>query len=132
MKPCLLLALLSCAVIFQACDSSSSKDKVEVKPQTIITSDSSELTGRLYVRCYNGSATVSGAMVSLFVTYDDLKRSLPLLTIQSASDGMVDMGYVLTGNYYIAGSTGSGVLLRDTTVAQILPQRSVTRNLYLH
>jgi hypothetical protein len=124
-----LLSLLTFGVI--SCNSSSSKDN-DPQPQTIVTSDSSDATGRLYVITYNsaGTSKYSGAVVKLFLTYDDLKHNLPLYTINSDNSGNADFGYVLKGNYYVTGSY-SGNFYHDTTVAQVLPQKSITRYLYL-
>ncbi len=114
-----------------ACNTSSTKSN-DATPQTIVTSDSSDATGRLYVITYNASGTsiYSGAVVKLFLSYEDVQRNLPLYSIVSDASGKADFGYILKGNYYVLG-TYNGGFYRDTTVAQIIPQKSVTRYLYL-
>lgn len=99
--------------------------------QTIITSDSSNATGRLYVDVYdvNGNE-INQAEVRLYITYNDLQKNLPLYTFTSNTIGRVDFGFVLQGNYYLTGISNNGTL-RDTTVAQVLPQRNITRKLIL-
>lgn len=124
-----LILLLAFAV------SSCRKDDIDnnnpAPTQTIITSDSSNTTGRLYVDVLdiNGNE-INQAEVSLYISYDDLKRSIPLYTFNSNNNGRVDFGFVLQGNYYLTGRNANG-LLRDTTVAQVLPQRSIFRKLIL-
>lgn len=125
----LLLPVLILLVFAAACSSNKNDDS---KPQTIITSDSSDATGRLYVVTnYQSGGTVNGAAVKLFLSYDDLLHNIPLYTKLSDNNGNVDFGYVLKGNYYVTGAYGSVGVYRDTTVAQVLPQKSLTRYLYL-
>lgn len=131
MKQYSLMGFIVLLVITISCNTSSTK-KDDPTPQTIITSDSSDATGRLYVITYNasGASVYSGAVVKLFLSYEDVQRNLPLYSIVSDAAGKADFGYVLKGNYYVLG-TYNGGFYRDTTVAQILPQKSVTRYLYL-
>jgi hypothetical protein len=99
--------------------------------QTIVTADSSDVTGRLLVEVtdLNGNS-ISGATASLFLTYDDVVRNISLYTLTANTSGRIDFGYILGGNYYVSGSNPTGTL-HDTTVAQVLPKRSITRKLFL-
>jgi hypothetical protein len=99
--------------------------------QTIINSDSSEVTGRLYVDAYdmNGNK-LSNVTASLYLTYDDVKRNISLYTFTSNASGRIDFGYILQGNYYVTGVNNTASL-HDTTVAQVLPKRIITRKLFL-
>lgn len=111
---------------------SCSKNEDNTLPtQTIITSDSSNTTGRLYVEFYdvNGNQMNNG-IANLYLSYSDLKNNLPLYTLTSNNNGRVDFGFVLNGNYYLTGTNLTGNL-RDTGVAQVLPQRTITRKLIL-
>jgi hypothetical protein len=112
------------ALLFVAC----TKQEGDTS-QTIITSDSSDITGRLYVDAYdiNGNK-LSNVSASLYLTYDDVKRNISLYTFTSNSSGRIDFGYILQGNYYVTGTNGN---VHDTTVAQVLPKRTITRKLFL-
>jgi hypothetical protein len=100
--------------------------------QTIITSDSSEVTGRLYVDAYDANGNrVNNVTASLFLSYADVRNNISLYTFSSNnSSGRVDFGYILEGNYYVTGISGDGTL-HDTTVAQVLPKRIISRKLFL-
>lgn len=117
-----------------SCERSNETPQQNTTVQNIITSDSSDVSGRLYVEVRNATntASVSGATVHLYLNYDDMMRNIWLYRLNSSANGVVDFGYVLQGNYYI---TGSGVVSRtlraDTTVVQIIPRRTVRRFLYL-
>lgn len=124
------IPVLLLAVTLQNCI----KDDSTNTSQSIVDSDSSDVSGRLYVDVYNGSGNskVQGAQVSLYLTYDDMMKNIDLYTFSSNSQGRVDFGYVLQGNYYITGYSTTGGLVKDSSVAQILPKRVLTRKLFLH
>ncbi|MCU0442786.1 MAG: hypothetical protein MUE96_10345 [Bacteroidia bacterium] len=130
MKYTFYIAVLITALVASSCRKSDDDDN-PTPTQTIITSDSSNATGRLYVDVFdvNGNE-INQATVSLYISYTDLQKSLPLYTFTSNNNGRVDFGFVLQGNYYLTGSNANGTL-RDTTVAQVLPQRSIFRKLIL-
>jgi ABC-type uncharacterized transport system YnjBCD substrate-binding protein len=110
---------------------SCSKGDHDEPDQTIITSDSSGVSGRLYVEVYDVNGNdLSGATVSLFLSKEDMMDNLPLHKIKSTSSGRVDFGYILQGNYYVTGFDAAGIL-HDTTPAQIIPKRELTRKLYV-
>ena len=123
-----LITFILFILLITAC---TKKDDSTTPTQTIVTTDSSNVAGRLYVDVYdvNGN-TLSASTASLFLTYDDVKRNIPLYTISAGANGRVDFGYILQGNYYLTGKNTSGTL-HDTTVAQVLPQRILTRKLIL-
>jgi hypothetical protein len=99
--------------------------------QTIITSDSSGVTGRLYVDVFDVNGNdISGATVRLYLSKEDMYDHLVFNTLISSSSGRVDFGYILQGNYYVTGVNAAGTL-HDTTPAQIIPKRMLTRKLYL-
>ncbi len=110
---------------------SKKKDDDTVLNQTIVTSDSSGVTGRLYVDVFDVNGNdVAGATVKLFLSKEDMYDDLVFNTMVSSSSGRVDFGYILQGNYYVTGVNASG-LLHDTTPAQIIPKRVLTRKLFL-
>jgi len=123
----LLLTVISCQ---KAADTPSQNTTV----QTIVSTDSSDVAGRLQVEVRNTTNTgsVANATVSLFLNYDDVLRNYALYRISSSSTGQVDFGFVLQGNYYLTGSAViSGRTRTDTTVVQIIPKRTNTRFLFL-
>lgn len=120
--------LFAIALLMFACQKN---DSDSTPSQTIVTSDSSNVTGRLYVDMYDGLGRLqSNATARLYLSYDDIKRNIPLYTFKSSTNGRVDFGYILEGNYYLTGTSSNG-LLHDTTPAQVLPQRTLTRKLIL-
>lgn len=123
----LLLTVVSCQ---KAADTPSQNTTV----QAIVSTDSSDVAGRLQVevRNTNNTGSVANATVSLFLNYDDVLRNYALYRISSSSSGQVDFGFVLQGNYYLTGSAViSGITRTDTTVVQIIPKRTNTRFLFL-
>ncbi len=99
--------------------------------QNIVSSDSSDVTGRLYVDAYDINGNKMGnTIVSLYISYDDIKRGITYNTLTASSSGRADFGYILVGNYYVIGSNQSGTL-HDTTVAQVLPKRTISRKVFL-
>ena len=122
MKNTLLLFVLAC-IIF-ACSKSDSSNP----SQTIITSDSSQFTGRLKVVVLdgtNGNSTINGAQVYLYPSYEDLKRNYYLNTVNTAS-GTADFGFILQGNYYLRALSGNK---GDTNVVQVMGQKTITRTM---
>lgn len=99
--------------------------------QTIITTDSSEYTGRLQVKVFDAgnSQSIQGADVFLYPTYEDLKRNFYLNTLQSSASGVADFGYILQGNYYLRATLGAK---SDTNVVQVLGRKTITRNMFIH
>lgn len=126
-----LLFILASLILIASCSKDDNDNNNPTPIQTIITSDSSNATGRLYVDVFdlNGNE-INQAIVSLYISYNDLQKSIPLYTFSSNNNGRVDFGFVLQGNYYLTGSNTNGTL-SDTTVAQVLPQRSIFRKLIL-
>ena len=123
--------LFLCLGFVMAMVACQKNDSDSTPSQTIVTSDSSNVTGRLYVDMYDVSGNLlSNATANLFLSYDDIKRNIPLFSFKSNSSGRVDFGYILEGNYYLTGVSNSG-LLHDTTPAQVLPKRTLTRKLIL-
>jgi hypothetical protein len=96
--------------------------------QTIITSDSSQYSGRLKVTVLDGTnnnVVINGAQVFLYPTYDDLKRNFYINTVSSIG-GTADFGYILQGNYYLRAQSGTK---SDTNVVQVLGQKTITRTM---
>lgn len=97
----------------------------------VITNDSSSFNGKLLVIVYdqNGTHVQSGASVSLFVSYDDLKRNFPLNKLTTETNtGIANFGYLLNGNYYLCAQKGN---LIDTSMVQVLGQRTIQKSMYL-
>lgn len=128
MKPVVLAGLLM--VLIASCTKSDT-----IRPQdggsTVVTTDSSDVTGRLKVVTldYANSSRIYNTDVYLYTRYEDIARGLYLIYQRSSSDSAIaDFGYVLEGNYYVVSSRLSK---RDTAVIQVLPQRTIYRNVYL-
>jgi ABC-type uncharacterized transport system YnjBCD substrate-binding protein len=123
------LLVLCIALIVASC---SKKDDGDDTPQqTIVTTDSSGVSGRLYVDVYDVNGNdIAGATVNLYLSKDDMNADIPLYSFLSKSTGRVDFGYILQGNYYVTGKNAAGTI-HDTTVAQVLPKRVLTRKLIL-
>lgn len=110
---------------FMACTKSESNPNPS---QTIITSDSSQYSGRLKVTVLDGTnnnVIINGAQVFLYPTYDDLKRNFYINTVSSIG-GTADFGYILQGNYYLRAQSG---IKSDTNVVQVMGQKTITRTM---
>jgi hypothetical protein len=105
--------------------------KTETNPnpsQTIITSDSSQYSGRFEVIVLDGTnnnTIINNAQVFLYPTYDDLKRNFYINTVSSIS-GTADFGFILQGNYYLRAQSG---IKSDTNVVQVMGQKTITRTM---
>ncbi len=98
---------------------------------TIVTSDSSQFNGRLFVYTYdfNNGSKITGADVFLYTNYEDIKRHIYLFYQKSnTSNAMCDFGYLMQGNYYIVSSNFNKT---DTSLVQVLSKRVVNREVYL-
>lgn len=123
------LAILLAVLFLGACNSSSRNN--EETPTPIITIDSSEFNGRLYVYTYDffNNNVLGNTDVYLFVDYNDIARNLWLNTIRTnSSQGEADFGFLLQGNYYVVASNG---FKRDTAMVQVLGKRIIKRSLFL-
>ncbi|MBU3663738.1 MAG: hypothetical protein FGM41_11165 [Bacteroidetes bacterium] len=123
------LVILLIVLFFLACNSSTRNN--EVIPTPIITIDSSEFNGRLYVYTYDffNNNVMGNSDVYLYVNYNDIARNLWLNTIRtSAGQGEADFGFLLQGNYYLVANNG---FKRDTAMVQVLGKRIIKRNLFL-
>lgn len=110
---------------FMACTKTDSNSNPS---QTIITSDSSQYSGRLKVVVLDGTnnnSVINDAQVFLYPTYDDLKRNFYINTVSSIS-GTADFGYILQGNYYLRAQSA---LKSDTNVVQVMGQKTITRTM---
>lgn len=117
--------VIAAASTLYAC---SKSDNNSQPSQTIITSDSSQYSGRLKVVVLDGTNNnnvINGASVFLYPTYEDLKRNYYLNTVVSAG-GNADFGYVLQGNYYLRAQSGTK---SDTNVVQVMGQKTITRTM---
>jgi hypothetical protein len=97
----------------------------------VINNDSSSFNGKLVVTVFdrNGTSVQSGALVSLYVSYDDVLRRFPLNHLVSENNtGIANFGYLLNGNYYLCAQKG---LYADTSIVQVLGQRTIQKSLFL-
>ncbi len=97
---------------------------------TIVTIDSSEFNGRLFVETYDYTlgTKISGADVFLYTNYEDINRGIYLFYQKGNSSGEADFGYLLQGNYYLVSKT---FFKADTSLVQVLSKRTIHRNVYL-
>ncbi len=125
---------LSILIIFSLSLFACTKQTIVEPAQPIITSDTSQNTGRLIVKLFDiNNAFVHEGDVKLFSSYEDIQRDFPLLNIKSKSDGIADFGYILIGNYYItAGKDLGGTRIADTTAAQVISQKVTQRYMILN
>ncbi|MCF8427317.1 MAG: hypothetical protein K9H61_04465 [Bacteroidia bacterium] len=120
--------VLLVAALFAACSKST------VTPAdtgaNIVSIDSSEFNGRLYVNTFDyvTGNRITNANVYLYTNYEDIQRNLYLLFQRTNTSGEADFGYLLQGNYYIVSESN---LKRDTSLVQILSKRTIVRNVYL-
>jgi hypothetical protein len=121
--------LLSFALLSTfACKKTESSTPLE---NDIITNDTSQFNGRLYVTSYNAEGTLklTNTDVYIYISYDDLKRNLPLNAISTGSfNSQADFGYLLQGNYYVRAMKDGKA---DTSLVQVLSRRSIYKNLFL-
>lgn len=113
--------------ILSAC---TKTETIPTNTQTIITTDSSGLNGRLMVRVFDfaTSQTINGVDVYIYARYEDIFKKLYLNTVRTNNSGNADFGYMLAGNYYL---TASNNLKADTAITQIVSKNSVVKNLFL-
>jgi hypothetical protein len=120
-----LFAILLLAVMVTSC---TKTETIATPSQTIVTSDSSQFSGRLKVVVLDGTnnnTQINGAQVFLYPSYEDLKRNFYLNTISTVS-GTADFGFILQGNYYLRAQSGTK---SDTNVVQVLGQKTITRTM---
>jgi hypothetical protein len=114
--------------VFACKKSETSNSQLE---NEIITNDTSEFNGRLYVIPYNAEGTLrlTNTDIFLYISYDDLKRNLPLNAISTGSfNSQADFGFLLQGNYYIRATKDGKA---DTSLVQVLSRRSIYKNMFL-
>ncbi len=112
-----------------ACGKTDSSQPIQ--PNQVITTDSSSFNGKLVVTVFDRNAinVQPGTLVSLFVSYDDLLRRFPLNQLVTESNtGIANFGYLLNGNYYLCAQKG---FLSDTSMVQVLGQRTIQKSMYL-
>jgi hypothetical protein len=98
---------------------------------TVVTIDSSEFNGRLFVTTYDYQSgnKIGGTDVYIYTNYEDIKRRLFLhYKKTNTSNAEADFGYLLQGNYYIVSNT---INKYDTSLVQILSKRIIQRSVYL-
>ncbi len=125
-----LLPLLFSALLWSACSKSDTPAPIYTG-NNIVTIDSSEFNGHLFVYTYDyvSASKIPGTDVYLYINYDDIKRRLFLLYQKSNSSAAeADFGYLLQGNYYVISNTA---FKSDTSLVQVLGKRIVKRNVYL-
>ncbi len=111
-----------------ACKKTESSTQLE---NDIITNDTSQFNGRLYVTPYNAEGTLklTNTDIYIYVSYEDLKRNLPLNAISTGSfNSQADFGFLLQGNYYIRATKDGKA---DTSLVQVLSRRSAFKNMFL-
>jgi outer membrane protein assembly factor BamE (lipoprotein component of BamABCDE complex) len=121
--------VLLVAALFAAC-SKSTVTPVDNTGANIVSIDSSEFNGRLYVNTFDyvSGNRITNANVYLYTNYEDIQRNLYLLFQKTNTAGEADFGYLLQGNYYIVSESN---FKRDTSLVQILSKRTIVRNVYL-
>ncbi len=124
-----LLLLSFVLALFAACTKTDTGNSNN-NGNTIVTIDSSEFNGRLYVETYDYllGTKISGADVFLYTNYEDIQRGIYLFYQKGNTAGEADFGYLLQGNYYLVSKT---ILKADTSLVQVLSKRTVHRNVYL-
>lgn len=113
--------------------SSCSKDDSVQPGQTVTLNDTSSTTGHLVAKLYDANgAILQNSDVMVYAKYEDIDRNLPLLKVQSQSDGEANFGYILIGNYYLVAYKEIGPsFISDTTAVQVLSQKKTVRTMVL-
>jgi hypothetical protein len=117
-------------IVFGSCNKAETENSRNNSNQTIITNDTTGNAGVLIVRVFDFSTgnLISNANVFLYVKYEDIARNIYLNTLKTSANGQVNFGYLLTGNYYLRATNGNKA---DTSIAQVIPSNTVTKNLFL-
>lgn len=124
------LILLVAAMFAVACGKSTTTTPKD-GGNTVVTIDSSEFNGRLFVTTYDYQSgnKIGGTDVYIYTNYEDIKRRLFLhYKKTNTSSAEADFGYLLQGNYYIVSNT---INKFDTSLVQILSKRTIQRSVYL-
>ncbi|OYU94641.1 MAG: hypothetical protein CFE21_15295 [Bacteroidetes bacterium B1(2017)] len=123
-----ILFLFALVALMSACTKSGTSSSDSTSP--IITVDSSQFNGRLYVYTYDDftSAKLSNTDVFLYTNYDDIKRGIYLFYRKSNVSAEADFGYLLQGNYYIVAKNS---FKTDTSLVQVTSKRTINKNVFL-
>ncbi|TAE79116.1 MAG: hypothetical protein EAY81_11655 [Bacteroidetes bacterium] len=124
-KVTLVFLTLSAAVLLHACGNS---DNDSDDPQPIVTNDTSAFNGRLKAEIRNTNNNLeNNAVVYLYATYPDFINNIPLNFAFSNTNGVVDFGFLLQGNYYLFARNNANGSLTDTAAVQVLSRRETYR-----
>ena len=137
-----LIGLLIIVSIFSC---NKKNDNAELPPQTVVTSDTSGMTGELTVHTYyykdggNTASTVNNCDVFLYANYEDIQTDLQSYTNNLAiyrlyEDGVnyAYFGYINYGDYYVLGTKSeAGNQYEMISIVQVRPNRDEHLNLYL-
>jgi hypothetical protein len=108
--------------------------------QEVVLYDTSAITGQLWTDVFyynetNGTflSAPQGTMLSLFASYDDIDRWLPLYSLQTTTSYRVYFGYLIYGNYYVVAlSTISGKNYEGIGIVQVRPGREELLSLTMY
>ncbi len=117
----------------------------DLPPQTIVTSDTSGVTGELTVHTYyykdggNTATSLSNADVFLYASYDDIQvdlqssnNNLAIYRITEDGTNSAYFGYINYGDYYVLGmKEEAGNHYEEISIVQVRPLRDEHLNLYL-
>ena len=137
-----IIAFLIVVSIFSC---KNNNDDGDLPPQTIVTSDTSGVTGELTVYTYyykDGGSTatdLSNADVFLYASYDDIQidlqssnNNLAIYRITEDGTNSAYFGYINYGDYYVLGmKEEAGNHYEKISIVQVRPLRDEHLNLYL-
>ncbi len=130
----LFLSVISC---------SKKDDEPEMPPQTIVTSDTSEVTGELTVHTYfyDGQASnpMSNVNVFLYAEYNDAitdmnggANDLAIYRLNTGEENKAYFGFINYGNYYVlALKDDVSGHYEKLSIVQVRPRRDEHLNIYL-
>ena len=132
-------------IVISVFSCNKNNDDDNLPPQTIVTSDTSGVTGELTVYTYyykdgGSSATeLRNANVYLYANFDDIQvdlqsnnNDLAIYRITESGTNSAYFGYINYGNYYVLGSKEeAGNYYEKISIVQVRPNRNERLNLYL-
>jgi len=136
----ILLIFSVLTIIFSSC--SKKEDEPEaLPPQTIVTSDTSEITGELTVHTYNDitKSPMTHVDVYLYAEYNDVitdmnggVNDLAIYRLYTDNESYAYFGFINYGNYYVlAIKDEAGTHYEKLSIVQVRPRRDEHLNLYL-
>jgi len=137
--------IISFLIVISIFSCKKNNNEGELPPQTIVTNDTSGVTGELTVHTYyfkNEETTpteLNNVDVYLYASYNDIQldlqstnNDLAIYRVTENGTNSAYFGYINYGNYYVLGiKEEAGNHYEKTSIVQVRPLRDEQLNLFL-